>query len=117
MARNGDGAGDKSGKKKNSTRAAEAAQPNGNGSPRVASPETVTTVALRARVKGEVFLRLRVLHPAYTAEKIAQLLNEGNGAWDAGDSARYHRIEKGGKVIAEIEYADEDTRWERYRAD
>ena len=38
-------------------------------------------------------------------------------AWDTGDSARYHRIEKGGKVIAEIEYADEDTRWERYQAD
>jgi hypothetical protein len=117
MARNGAGADDKSGKKKKSTRAAKAAPPNGNGSPRVAATEPGTTVALRARVKGEVFLRLRVLHPAYTAEKIARLLNEGNGAWDAGASARYHCIEKAGKVIAEIEYADEDTRWERYRAD
>jgi hypothetical protein len=74
-------------------------------------------VELRARVKGEVFIRLRVLDPAYTAGKFAHPLNDGHASWDVGGSARYRRIEKNRKVIAEIEYAGEDNGWERHQAD
>jgi hypothetical protein len=112
------GTSDKKGKKKPAAAPAveTVAPPTRNGNQKAAADETIT-VELRARVRGDVFIRLRVLHPAYSAEKIAKLLNEGNAQWDVGDSARYHRIEKGGKFIAEIEYADEDTYWERYEVE
>jgi hypothetical protein len=83
-----------------------AKQPAANGTPH--------TVDLRAQVSGAVTVRLRVLDPAYTAKRVARLLNAGNASWDVGDPARYHRIQVGGRVIAEIEFADEDTRWQRY---
>ena len=75
------------------------------------------SVSLLARVKGRVYLRLRVLDPHYTAEDIADLLNAGNDSWEGVEAARYHRIKKHGRVIAEIEFADEDLQWERYQAD
>ena len=68
-------------------------------------------------MKGKVYLRLRVLDPHYTAEDIAELLNAGNESWEGGEAARSHRFKKNGRVIAEIEYADEDCQWERYQAD
>ena len=96
--------------KKAATRAAVAVLPDG-------APEVPETVELLARVTGEVRIRLRVLDAHYTAEKLAKLLNAGNPMWDVGDLARYHRIAKGGKVVAELEFADEDVNWEHYRAD
>jgi hypothetical protein len=75
------------------------------------------SVSLLARMKGKVYLRLRVLDPHYTAGDIAALLNAGNESWEGGEGARYHRVKKHGRVIAEIEYADEDVQWERYQAD
>jgi hypothetical protein len=75
------------------------------------------TVTLRARVKGKAVIRLLVHNSSYTAEDIAELLNRGNEAWEGGEGARYHRIKKNGRVIAEIEFADEDIQWERYQAE
>ena len=40
-----------------------------------------------------------------------------DGASGPAVQARYHRVKKNGRVIAEIEYADEDCQWERYQAD
>ena len=74
-------------------------------------------VELRAEVRGEVTIRLRVFDPVYTPKKLAKLLNRGNAMWDVGNGARYHHIEDGGKVVAEIEFADEDWHWENYQAD
>jgi hypothetical protein len=48
---------------------------------------------------------------------LARLLNAGNALWDVGDLARYHQIGKGGKVIAQLEQADEDINWENYEAE
>lgn len=96
--------------KKATTRAAVAVLPAG-------APAVPETVELRARITGEVRIRLRILDAHYTAEKLAKLLNAGNPMWDVGDLARYHRIVKGGKVVAELEFADEDFNWEHYRAD
>src|SRR4051794_5765061 len=79
--------------------------------------EPPEVVELYAQVRGEVRIRMKLLDPNYTAEKLAKLLNAGNALWDVGDPARYHRVEKGGKLIAELEYVDEDTHWEQYRAD
>jgi hypothetical protein len=109
MTKKAERASGKNGAKKATTRAAVAVLP--------ATPAVPETVELRARVKGEVRIRLRVLDPHYTAEKLAKLLNAGNPTWDVGDLARYHRIEKGGKVVAELEFADDDVYWEHYRAD
>jgi len=107
--------------KKNSTRRS-AARPVAAKSTTRAAHEPVAngtsqTIDLRAKVRGEVLIRLRVFDPAYTARKIVRLLNAGNASWDVGEVARYYRIERGGKVIAQIEYADEDTHWERYEAE
>jgi hypothetical protein len=110
MAKNAEKTSTKNSAKKATTRSAVAVLP-------APAPGVPETVELRARVTGEVRLRLRVLDARYTAEKIAKLLNAGNQTWDVGDLARYHRIEKGGKVVAELEYADEDVNWEHYRAD
>jgi len=44
-----------------------------------------------------------VFDSGYSAQKIAKLLNSGNVSWDVGTGARYHRVEKNGKLIAEIE--------------
>src|SRR5438105_11506253 len=113
MAKTANGTNDGKGKKKITPRAVgAAAKPAANGIPKGTADAPATTVELRARVRGEVFIRLRVLDPSYTAEKLAQMLNAGNASWEVGARARYHRIEKNGKVIAEIELADEDTRWE-----
>ena len=79
--------------------------------------ELPISVSLLARVKGKVYLRLRVLDPHYTAEDVAKLLNAGNESWEGAEGARYHRVKKNGRVIAEIEFADEDFQWERYQAD
>ena len=100
----------KNGTKKATTGGAVAVLP-------AAAPAVPETVELRARITGEVRLRLRVLDGHYTAEKLAKLLNAGNSTWDVGDLARYHRIVKGGKVVAELEFADEDFNWVHYRAD
>jgi len=97
--------------------AAAATASSANGTQKAKTKERPLTIALRAKVVGEVSIRLRVVDRNYTAEKIARLLNQGNASWDVGRSARYHQIEKNGKVIAEIECADEDTHWERYEAD
>jgi hypothetical protein len=103
---------------KDSTRKSAAAKPSVNGTSRATiSEETSTVVHLRAKVRGQVLIRLRVLDRRYTADKIVRLLNAGNALWDVGDPARYHRIQKDGKVIAEIEYADEDIEWCRYEPD
>jgi len=96
---------------------AAATAPSTNGTPNTLPNEEPLTIALRARVRGEVAIRLTVIDSKYTAEKIARLLNQGNASWDVGRRARYYQIEKHGKVIAEIEYADEETYWDRYEAE
>ncbi|HLN30043.1 MAG TPA: hypothetical protein VK395_20035 [Gemmataceae bacterium] len=96
---------------------AAATAPTASGSDSANTNEAPLTIGLRARVRGEVAIRLRVIDPRYTAEKIARLLNQGNPSWDVGRRARYYQIEKNGHVIAEIEYADEDTHWERYEVE
>lgn len=73
------------------------------------------SVTLRARVKGDVLIRLRIVDKSYSAEDIAELLNKGNESWEGIQAARYHRVMKGARIIAEIEFADENIHWERYR--
>ena len=102
--------------KKPAARSVAAKSANGVA-PELTANGTPQTLDLRAKVRGEVLIRLRVLDPAYTAARIVKMLNAGNASWDVGQIARYYRIEKGGKVIAQIEYADEDTHWERYEAE
>jgi hypothetical protein len=100
-----------------SARKPAAAKQSANGTSGSTSEEAPVIVQLRAKVRGRVFIRLRVLDRRYTADKIVRLLNAGNALWDVGDPARYHRIQKDGKVIAEIEYADEDFEWCHYEPD
>jgi hypothetical protein len=90
---------------------------DGNGQDRATAKEGPQTVELRARITGEVLIRLRVLDPRCTPEMLARLLNAGNALWDVGDLARYHQIGKGGKIVAELEQADEDINWEHYQVD
>jgi hypothetical protein len=104
---------DKADKKRNETETPRPAT-NGTLAPHLAEPAKI--IELNARVKGEVLIRLKVFDSGYSAQKIAKLLNSGNVSWDVGPGARYHRVEKNGKLIAEIELADEDTYWERYEA-
>lgn len=103
-------------KKKPSVQPPAPAQGAARKTPELPTNGTPATIELRAQLKGEVFIKLRILDATYTAEKIAKLLNAGNALWDVGDAARYHRIEHRGKLIAEIQYADEDMHWERYEA-
>ena len=110
MTKKADRASSRNGSKKATTRVAVAVLP-------APTPGVPETVELTARVTGEVRIRLRVHDAHYTAEKLAKLLNAGNPTWDVGDLARYHRIEKGGKVVAELEDADEEVNWEQYQAD
>jgi hypothetical protein len=118
MPTNANGAINKIGKKSPVAGVATAVKPApANGIEEPVPPPTPVTVELRARVKGEVFIRLRVLDPRYSAARIVRMLNEGNTTWNVENAARYHRIQKNGKVIAEIEYADEDTYWEHYEAE
>ena len=97
--------------------AAAATAPTASGTEDAHPNEKPLTIASRARVRGEVAIRLTVIDPRYTAEKIARLLNQGNPSWDVGRRARCYQIEKNGRVIAEIEYADENTHWDRYEAE
>jgi hypothetical protein len=96
---------------------AAGARGNGNGKQGPAPDAAPGTVELRAQVTGEVIIRLRLVDPSCTAKKLADLLNRGNAVWDVGDPARYHRIAKGGRVLAEIEDADEYIDWEQYRVE
>src|SRR5208282_801016 len=73
--------------------AAAATASSTNGTHNANTDERPLTIALRARVRGEVAIRLRVVDPKYTAEKLARLLNQGNAAWDVGRRARYYQIE------------------------
>ena|SRR5438132_5084493 len=100
--------------RKDSAHLSAASKQTMNGTSRATPEEAPTIVHLRAKVRGRVVIRLRVLDRRYTADKIVQLLNAGNALWDVGDPARYHRIKKDGKVIAEIEHADEDIQWGHY---
>ncbi|HLN27865.1 MAG TPA: hypothetical protein VK395_08980 [Gemmataceae bacterium] len=68
--------------------AAAATARSTNGTHNAITNERPLTIALRARVR-EVAIRLRVVDPKYTAEKIARLLNQGNASWDVGRRARY----------------------------
>ncbi len=79
---------------KESARKPPAAKQGVNGTSKDTSEQVPIIVPLRAKVRGQVYIRLRVLDRKYTAEKIVQLLNAGNALWDVGDPARYHRIVK-----------------------
>jgi hypothetical protein len=111
--KNTNGKADKTDTKRNGAEAPKATI-SGTLAPNLGTPAKI--VELCARVKGEVLIRLKVFDSGYSAQKIARLLNSGNVSWDVGTGARYHRVEKNGKLIAEIELADEDTYWERYEA-